>query len=74
MGYSVDEMNRDHDTLHARLCDWLGITSHSLMEARGEPLTPSQQELAWWEEDAVLHLQRLIARSGSTRWRGTDTP
>lgn len=68
MGYpaglaGIAEMDRDHDPLHQRLCDWLGIRSTSMMIARGEPVTGAEQRLAGYEEDAVLHLQRFIQRA-----------
>lgn len=59
MGYpSAVEMNRDHDPLHESLCRWLGVPSHSMACARGEP---HDAALASFEEDAVLHLQRFMA-------------
>lgn len=65
MGYgesreAIKAMDRDHDGIHASLCRWLGIPSHSLMIARGEQVSPKQQRLAGYEEDAVLTLQRMI--------------
>jgi hypothetical protein len=60
MGYATtDEMNAEHDRLHADLCSWLGIESQSLKVARGESLTEGHRELACYEEDAVLHVQRF---------------
>jgi hypothetical protein len=60
MGYqTVEEMNAEHDPLHADLCAWLGIESQSLKIAHGEGLTDVQRELSWYEEDAVLHVQRF---------------
>jgi hypothetical protein len=64
LGYSVYEMNRDHDRLHAELCKWLGIESQALRVARGDKLSHEEHCLANWEEDAVLYLQRFIARAG----------
>ena len=62
MGYpDVDAMNRDHDAAHEALCRWLGVRSHSLACARGEPFDTN---LAWAEETAVLHIQLLMARHG----------
>lgn len=62
MGYGDDvaAMNRDHDPLHARLCAWAGTDSVSLRIARGEDVTVVEQEIAWREEDAVLHVQRWL--------------
>lgn len=65
MGYPVGltgiaEMDREHDPLHRRLCEWLGVTSQSMRDAAGEPLSPDQRKLACIEEDAVLHVQRFI--------------
>ena len=56
---AVDQMNAEHDPLHAALCAWLGLTSHSLRMAAGEALTGQEQALAAYEEDAVLHVQRF---------------
>ena len=62
MGYAnADEMNAEHDPLHAQLAQWVGVTSFSLMEAQGIPLTLKQRRIAELEEGAVLHLQRWIA-------------
>lgn len=62
IGCSVEQMNAQHDKLHQALCDWLGIESQALRVARGENLTHEEYCLANYEEDAVLHLQRLMAR------------
>lgn len=59
LGCAVDEMNAAHDTLHHALCGWLGVRSHSMADAAGEPFDPALSAI---EEDAVLHVQRLIAR------------
>ena len=59
MGYpDAAAMNAAHDPLHRALCGWLGVTSHSMLCAGGEP---HDATLAAMEEDAVLHTQRLIA-------------
>lgn len=62
MGYGddVDAMNAAHDPLHASLCAWAGVDSVSLRIARGEAVTAAEQEIAWREEDAVLHVQRWL--------------
>jgi hypothetical protein len=65
MGVSVSEMNRVHDDIHRALCAWLGITSHSMRDAAGEHLTPDEKSLADLEEAAVLHVQRLLHRTGA---------
>ena len=60
MGYpSVDEMTAEHDALHASLCEWLGLPSNSMKIARGEEVTEAERELSYYEEDAVLHVQRF---------------
>ena len=61
IGCSVGRMNRDHDALHASLCAWLGIPSHSLACAAGRPNDP---DLAAMEEGAVMHVQRLLTHHG----------
>ena len=64
MGVSVEQMNNDHDRLHAILCqDWL-VESESLKCRDGLPFN---QEIAWKEEEAVMHVQRWLY---STGWRG----
>lgn len=65
LGTDVATMNRDHDRLHASLCHWLGIPSHSLRHAAGEKLTNPEYGLAMLEEQAVLHTQRLIVMAGT---------
>jgi hypothetical protein len=61
-GYdSVDALNHDHDPLHRALCRWLGIESHSMRCAEGEPYDTT---LAGIEEEAVLCVQRLAAHHG----------
>lgn len=63
MGYpDAAAMNAAHDPLHRSLCRWLGVRSHSMACAAGEPHDP---DLAAIEEAAVLHVQRLIARHGA---------
>lgn len=63
MGYATaDDMNADHDALHAAMCKWLGVPSHSLLQAAGEP---HDAHLAWIEENAVLHLQRFMRQIGA---------
>lgn len=59
LGYGDDvaAMTRDHDPLHARLTDWLGLPhSFSLRFAAG---VDPDSELAGAEEDAVLAVQRF---------------
>lgn len=65
MGYpaglvGIAALDRDHDPLHQRLCEWLGVRSHSMRDAAGEPLTHDERTLAAIEEDAVLNVQRFI--------------
>lgn len=53
------QMVLDHDPLHARLCDWLGLpASYSLRLAAGE-LPAEQVHLAAIEEEAVIAVQRF---------------
>lgn len=62
MGYpDAAAMDLEHDSLHLALCRWLGVESHSMRNAAGEP---HDAMLAALEEDCVLHLQRLIAHHG----------
>lgn len=58
---SVEQMNAAHDPLHAALCQWLGVSSHSLACARGEM---HDEGVAVMEEEAVLHVQRLAVAHG----------
>jgi hypothetical protein len=62
MGYgTIEEMDRDHDPLHAEMSQWMGATSYSLLHAQGVKLTLKQQRLAQLEENAVLAAQRWLA-------------
>jgi hypothetical protein len=62
LGYGKDvaSMTRDHDYLHARLCDHLGVASHSLRQAAG---LEHDGGLAALEEAAVCAFTRWISRS-----------
>jgi len=65
LGYGSDvaRLTTDHDPLHARLTDMLGMPySFALMRAAGEDACPV---IAAYEEAAVLACQRLL-----TAWRG----
>jgi hypothetical protein len=81
LGYGPDTlaMCRDHDPLHARLCDWLGLLdSFALRDAAGL-LDPKEQALALLEEEAVLALQKFIRaldfrRAGCRIFGGIDPP
>lgn len=57
LGCTVDEMNADHDRLHAALAVWLGFPSMVLRVARGED---ADHTLANHEENAALYLQRYL--------------
>lgn len=59
LGYGTDvaAMTRDHDPLHARLTDWLGLRSSLALEAAAG-LRPND-DLAAMEEEAVLAVQRF---------------
>lgn len=63
LGYGADvlAMAQDHDRLHAALCDWLGVESHSLRCAVG---LDHDHSLAEIEEAAVMAIQRLMRMSG----------
>lgn len=66
LGYGGDTlaMCREHDPLHALLCDWLGLPeSYALRDAAGT-LDEAERELAAIEEEAVLAVQRLMRRGG----------
>lgn len=64
LGYSDDTlaMCRDHDSLHARLCDWLGVESYALREAAGIAV---DAEIAAAEEAAVLAVQKFMRLAGA---------
>lgn len=66
MGCSVDALNAAHDPLHRSMAAWLGLTSHAMRDAAGEALTPSEADLAAYEEQAVLYAQRYITKAGGT--------
>jgi len=54
---NLNAMCRQHDPLHALLCAWIGVPSHSLQQAAGLPADP---ELAAYEEEAVIAVQALL--------------
>jgi hypothetical protein len=64
LGYGSDTgaMCRDHDPLHAILCDWLGLTSQALRQAAGLPF---DGEIAAAEEEAALAVQRFLRLAGA---------
>lgn len=66
VGTTVDDLNARHDPLHRSLSAFLGVPSHAMRQAVGEPLTASEQRLADMEEDAVLCCQRWQAHAGVT--------
>ena len=74
LGYEadVDSLCRDHDALHALLCDWLGLdTSYSLSAAAGQR---TDAELAEHEEAAVIAVQTFMRRAGvGPPWPPTST-
>lgn len=60
LGYGSDTeaMCRDHDPLHVRLCEWLGLgDSYSLRCAAGLRV---EDEISVAEEAAVLAVQRFM--------------
>jgi hypothetical protein len=62
LGYGDDvlQMVRDHDPLHAMLCDLLGLpTSYALSTDPGEA-----GEREWAEEEAVLAVQKFMRLAG----------
>jgi hypothetical protein len=62
---AVKRLTEQHDPLHARLTDWLGMPfSYSLMQAAGDPV---DQHIADLEEAAVLSVQELKAAWEATR-------
>ncbi len=65
MGHaSVAEMDAVHDHVHRAICSLIGVTSHAMRQASGEPLEPWEQHLANLEENAALAVQRFFAQSG----------
>lgn len=60
LGTDIATMNRNHDPLHLALCAWLGIESQAMRHGLGQHLGPQEHALAALEEEAVLHVQRLI--------------
>lgn len=63
-GYGEDvlQMVREHDPLHALLCDWLGLpTSYGLEVAAG---IREAGELDWLEEAAVLAVTVFMRKAG----------
>jgi hypothetical protein len=64
-GDDVEALTRDHDPLHSRLCDWLGMPhSFSLMHAAG---CDADLRLVQLEEDAVIAVQKFKRAWETTR-------
>jgi hypothetical protein len=67
LGYGEDgalAMCRDHDPLHALLCNWLGLgDSIALRCAAG---LRSENKISAAEESAVLAVQRFMRLAGGT--------
>lgn len=64
LGYGEDvlQMVKDHDALHVRLCQWLGLeTSPALERAAGHR---DDDELTRLEEQAVLSVQKFMRAAG----------
>lgn len=64
LGYFDDTLAlcKDHDPLHAALCDWLGLPdSFALRCAAG---LDAESEVSAAEEDAVLAVQRFMRLAG----------
>ena len=59
-GDDVGAMDLVHDLYHRGLCGWLGVPSVSMKDAAGQSLSDAERALASLEEDAVLHVQRLV--------------
>lgn len=65
LGYFDDclAMCRDHDPLHALLCDWLGLPdSFALRCAAG---IDAESSMSAAEEDAVLAVQKFMRLAGA---------
>jgi hypothetical protein len=62
IGCSVEEMDRDHDDIHRGLCKLLDVKSYSMAVANREQLTHEEWEIANYEEDAVLYVQRWLRK------------
>lgn len=56
-GDDVGAMVTDHDPAHALLCDWLGLPTSFSLSGRDD-------DLARWEEAAVIAVQRFLVRAG----------
>lgn len=63
---SVETMDAVHDRVHEAMCAWIGVPSYAMKQARGEPLSPTEQRLADMEEDAALAVQRFIHNCGKS--------
>lgn len=65
MGYdTVEAMDRDHDPLHRTMAQMFNVQSYSMAVADNEDLPREQQEIAWAEENAVIHTQRWLRMIG----------
>lgn len=62
LGYGDDvlQMVLDHDPLHARLCEWLGIPASYVLRLAAGELPEDERCFAEIEEEAVIAVQRLM--------------
>jgi hypothetical protein len=72
LGCSIEQMNADHDRLHAWFADATGQHSYSLDLAAKRPLTLEQHILANLEEDAILNIQRYLVACQRARSAGVQ--
>lgn len=61
LGYGDDAlaMVLDHDLLHARLCEWLGLPASYVLRLAAGELPDELKHLADAEEEAVIAVQRF---------------
>jgi hypothetical protein len=62
IGVSVEEMNREHDVWHTKVCQCIGLPSSPALEAAVQGKGDS--EIYGIEEAAVLAVQKLAAAYG----------
>jgi hypothetical protein len=76
LGYGNDAlaMVLDHDPLHARLCDWLGIEASYSLRLAALELSPHEAHLAALEEEAVIAVQRFMRMASRSNDADHATP
>lgn len=64
LGCTVEQMDATHDACHRALEQITGVESYALREAANDDLTPHEKQIAIYDEEAALCLQRLLCALG----------